>query len=282
MTPISRGFGGRRRDDVDPSRIPPGQYRGQAPGCSFEQHKRHSRVAPGAPGDRKCRSQAIAEPRNRLRLKSRTCREEDGAQRFGLARRVKRTEAVGEYLRGDGHAADSWVDVGQRSGQGAEFFGALAHGRQVHWRLWSSSSRKRGLVTAAHGVAQGGCEGGAPREPGELRGSQREARVGRRAAPLREQPVEPASAYQDPQPQEHRYGTAADDVTGGSGIENGHPRTTLRLTAGDSLEGDWDCAMRGSNADCLLAAGRSERQPSCTPSRGPPWRSGSGLRRSPR
>ena len=26
MTPISRGFGGRRRDDVDPSRIPPGQY----------------------------------------------------------------------------------------------------------------------------------------------------------------------------------------------------------------------------------------------------------------
>jgi hypothetical protein len=28
MTPISRGFGGRRRDDVDPSRIPPGQYRG--------------------------------------------------------------------------------------------------------------------------------------------------------------------------------------------------------------------------------------------------------------
>ena len=26
MTPISRGFSGRRRDDVDPSRIPPGQY----------------------------------------------------------------------------------------------------------------------------------------------------------------------------------------------------------------------------------------------------------------
>jgi len=26
MTPISRGFGGRRRDDVDLSRIPPGQY----------------------------------------------------------------------------------------------------------------------------------------------------------------------------------------------------------------------------------------------------------------
>src|SRR4051812_46905452 len=26
MTPISRGFGGRRRRDVDPSRIPPGQY----------------------------------------------------------------------------------------------------------------------------------------------------------------------------------------------------------------------------------------------------------------
>ena len=26
MTPISRGFGGRRREDVDPSRIPPGQY----------------------------------------------------------------------------------------------------------------------------------------------------------------------------------------------------------------------------------------------------------------
>jgi hypothetical protein len=26
MAPISRGFGGRRRDDVDPSRIPPGQY----------------------------------------------------------------------------------------------------------------------------------------------------------------------------------------------------------------------------------------------------------------
>jgi DMSO/TMAO reductase YedYZ molybdopterin-dependent catalytic subunit len=26
MTPISRGFGGRRRDDVDPSRIPLGQY----------------------------------------------------------------------------------------------------------------------------------------------------------------------------------------------------------------------------------------------------------------
>jgi DMSO/TMAO reductase YedYZ molybdopterin-dependent catalytic subunit len=26
MSPISRGFGGRRRDDVDPSRIPPGQY----------------------------------------------------------------------------------------------------------------------------------------------------------------------------------------------------------------------------------------------------------------
>jgi hypothetical protein len=24
MTPISRGFGGRRRDDVDPSRLPPG------------------------------------------------------------------------------------------------------------------------------------------------------------------------------------------------------------------------------------------------------------------
>jgi DMSO/TMAO reductase YedYZ molybdopterin-dependent catalytic subunit len=26
MAPISRGFGGSRRDDVDPSRIPPGQY----------------------------------------------------------------------------------------------------------------------------------------------------------------------------------------------------------------------------------------------------------------
>jgi hypothetical protein len=26
MVPISRGFGGRRRDDVDPSRIPPAQY----------------------------------------------------------------------------------------------------------------------------------------------------------------------------------------------------------------------------------------------------------------
>jgi hypothetical protein len=26
MTPISRGFGGRRRDDVDPSRLPPGHY----------------------------------------------------------------------------------------------------------------------------------------------------------------------------------------------------------------------------------------------------------------
>jgi DMSO/TMAO reductase YedYZ molybdopterin-dependent catalytic subunit len=26
MSPISRGFRGRRRDDVDPSRIPPGQY----------------------------------------------------------------------------------------------------------------------------------------------------------------------------------------------------------------------------------------------------------------
>jgi DMSO/TMAO reductase YedYZ molybdopterin-dependent catalytic subunit len=26
VTPISRGFGGRRRDDVDASRIPPGQY----------------------------------------------------------------------------------------------------------------------------------------------------------------------------------------------------------------------------------------------------------------
>jgi hypothetical protein len=26
MTPVSRGFGVRRRDDVDPSRIPPGQY----------------------------------------------------------------------------------------------------------------------------------------------------------------------------------------------------------------------------------------------------------------
>src|SRR4051795_13206560 len=26
MTPISRGFGGRRRHDVDPSRVPPGQY----------------------------------------------------------------------------------------------------------------------------------------------------------------------------------------------------------------------------------------------------------------
>ena len=26
MTPISRGFGGRRRPDVDPSRVPPGQY----------------------------------------------------------------------------------------------------------------------------------------------------------------------------------------------------------------------------------------------------------------
>jgi DMSO/TMAO reductase YedYZ molybdopterin-dependent catalytic subunit len=26
MTPISRGFGGRRRDDVDSLRIPPGQY----------------------------------------------------------------------------------------------------------------------------------------------------------------------------------------------------------------------------------------------------------------
>ena len=26
MSFISRGFHGRRRDDVDPSRIPPGQY----------------------------------------------------------------------------------------------------------------------------------------------------------------------------------------------------------------------------------------------------------------
>jgi hypothetical protein len=26
MAPISRGFGGRRRDGIDPSRIPPGQY----------------------------------------------------------------------------------------------------------------------------------------------------------------------------------------------------------------------------------------------------------------
>jgi DMSO/TMAO reductase YedYZ molybdopterin-dependent catalytic subunit len=26
MSPISRGFGGRRRPDVDPSRVPPGQY----------------------------------------------------------------------------------------------------------------------------------------------------------------------------------------------------------------------------------------------------------------
>jgi DMSO/TMAO reductase YedYZ molybdopterin-dependent catalytic subunit len=26
MTPISRGFGGRRRDDVDQSRLPPGHY----------------------------------------------------------------------------------------------------------------------------------------------------------------------------------------------------------------------------------------------------------------
>ncbi len=26
MTPISRGFGGRRRDDVDPSRLPPAHY----------------------------------------------------------------------------------------------------------------------------------------------------------------------------------------------------------------------------------------------------------------
>jgi hypothetical protein len=26
MTPISRGFGKRRRDDVDPSRLPPGHY----------------------------------------------------------------------------------------------------------------------------------------------------------------------------------------------------------------------------------------------------------------
>jgi DMSO/TMAO reductase YedYZ molybdopterin-dependent catalytic subunit len=26
MTPISRGFGGRRRDDVDPSRLPPDHY----------------------------------------------------------------------------------------------------------------------------------------------------------------------------------------------------------------------------------------------------------------
>jgi len=26
MTAISRGFGGRRRDDVDPSRLPPGHY----------------------------------------------------------------------------------------------------------------------------------------------------------------------------------------------------------------------------------------------------------------
>jgi DMSO/TMAO reductase YedYZ molybdopterin-dependent catalytic subunit len=28
MTPISRGFGGRRRDDVDPSRLPPLQGAG--------------------------------------------------------------------------------------------------------------------------------------------------------------------------------------------------------------------------------------------------------------
>jgi hypothetical protein len=26
MAPIARGFGGRRRDGIDPSRIPPGQY----------------------------------------------------------------------------------------------------------------------------------------------------------------------------------------------------------------------------------------------------------------
>jgi hypothetical protein len=26
MAPNSRGFGGRRRDGIDPSRIPPGQY----------------------------------------------------------------------------------------------------------------------------------------------------------------------------------------------------------------------------------------------------------------
>ena len=26
MAPISRGFGGRRSDGIDPSRIPPGQY----------------------------------------------------------------------------------------------------------------------------------------------------------------------------------------------------------------------------------------------------------------
>jgi hypothetical protein len=26
MTAIPRGFGGRRRDDVDPSRLPPGHY----------------------------------------------------------------------------------------------------------------------------------------------------------------------------------------------------------------------------------------------------------------
>jgi hypothetical protein len=26
MTPISRGFAGRRRDDVDPSRLPGGHY----------------------------------------------------------------------------------------------------------------------------------------------------------------------------------------------------------------------------------------------------------------
>ena len=26
MAPTSRGFGGRRRDGIDPSRIPPGQY----------------------------------------------------------------------------------------------------------------------------------------------------------------------------------------------------------------------------------------------------------------
>lgn len=56
-------------------------------------------------------------------------------------------------------------------------------GRRIHPCLWSSSKGQRGLVAAAHGVAQGGAKAGAQREPGELGGAQREPRVGRRTAP---------------------------------------------------------------------------------------------------
>src|SRR5215218_3830254 len=54
MTPISRGFGGRRRDDVDPSLILPGQYRGWARGCSFEADPR------AQPGQRRLSQLALA------------------------------------------------------------------------------------------------------------------------------------------------------------------------------------------------------------------------------